>query len=98
MKKTLLLSLSLLTLGWCEPEADPQIPLDGEGVGCGAPRFLPEWNNVTIVEGEPVKVSCPLDTQNSCLIDLVEWYRSPYQVSDVYYLQRSRGSIHLLIM
>ena len=43
-------------------------------VGCGPPRLLEVWPNQTVTEGDAVRMYCPLDTRNSCLVQLVEWY------------------------
>ena len=41
--------------------------------GCGRPRLLERWDNITAAEGERVTLRCPLDTTNTCLVDSVEW-------------------------
>ena len=41
--------------------------------GCGPPRLLKRWDNVTAAEGERVTLRCPMDTTNTCLVDWVEW-------------------------
>jgi len=57
--------------------ASPQIPGANAKVGCGPPRLLEVWPNQTVTEGDAVRMYCPLDTRNSCLVQLVEWYFSP---------------------
>jgi hypothetical protein len=37
----------------------------------------PDWPDVVVNEGELLKLTCPVDTRNSCLIDFVQWYHSP---------------------
>jgi len=31
------------------------------------------WRDVNVNEGDLLKLTCPVDTRNSCLIDFVEW-------------------------
>ena len=46
--------------------------------GCGPPRLLTRWANVTASEGERVTLRCPMDTANTCLVDWVEWWANIY--------------------
>lgn len=38
--------------------------------------LLSRWPNETAVVGTRAILRCPLDTANSCLVDLVEWYKT----------------------
>ena len=42
---------------------------------CGPPTLLPDWDNVTAVAGSRAILTCPLDTFNSCLVDLVSIFK-----------------------
>ncbi|XP_059080051.1 uncharacterized protein LOC131878163 [Tigriopus californicus] len=66
-----------IPMPWAFPDSDPEpLAASSTGGGCGPPRLSSPWPNITASHGQPFKLSCPLDTRNSCLIDRVEWYFS----------------------
>jgi len=48
---------------------------EDDGSECGPPSILPWPTNTSALEWTPGSFSCPLDTVNSCLVDMVQWYR-----------------------
>ena len=58
---------SFLALAFARGEAET---LKG-AVKCGPPSLHTDWANVTSVAGGKAILTCPLDTVNSCLVDLV---------------------------
>lgn len=48
---------------------------DGENKPCGPPK-VETFPRVTVNEGQMVSLTCPLNANVSCLVDMVVWYRS----------------------